>query len=69
VPTLFTFGGSELQQGVAFRGFPDALEEARAAGARLKTAVVAGGDHHYAGVQGDLLNTIERWLVRRAREA
>jgi hypothetical protein len=69
VPTLFTFGSSEVQQGIAFRGFPDALEEARGAGARLKTAVIAGGDHHYTGVQGDLLNAIERWLHRGAREA
>jgi pimeloyl-ACP methyl ester carboxylesterase len=69
VPTLFTFGSSEVQQGIAFRGFPEALEEARGAGARLKTVVVAGGDHHYTGVQGDLLNTIERWLHQQARGA
>jgi dienelactone hydrolase len=67
VPTLFTFGGAEVQQGIAFRGFPEALEEARDQGAKLKTAVVAGGDHHYAGVEGDLLDSIERWLHRRAR--
>ena len=79
VPTLFTFGSGEVQQGIAFRGFPEALEEARGAGARgaearaggarLKTVVIAGGDHHYTGVQGDLLNAIERWLHRGAREA
>jgi pimeloyl-ACP methyl ester carboxylesterase len=69
VPTLFTFGSAEVQQGIAFRGFPEALETARDAGARLKTAVIAGGDHHYTGVQGDLLNAIERWLHRRARGA
>jgi len=69
VPTLFTFGSSEVQQGIAFRGFPDALEVAREAGARLKTVVIAGGDHHYTGVQGDLLNAIERWLHRDGRAA
>jgi pimeloyl-ACP methyl ester carboxylesterase len=69
VPTLFTFGSSEVQQGIAFRGFPDALEEARAAGARLKTVVIAGGDHHYTGVQGDLLNAVERWLHRGGLQA
>ena len=62
VPTLFTFGGSEIQQGIAFRGFPEALEEKKSAGANLATAVIAAGDHHYTGVQGDLLNAIERWL-------
>jgi len=65
-PTLFTFGGSEIQQGIAFRGFADALEEKKTAGANLSTAVVAAGDHHYTGVQGDLLNTIERWLRKQA---
>lgn len=67
LPTLFTFGGSEIQQGIAFRGFAEALEEKKAAGAKLSTAVIASGDHHYTGVQGDLLNTIERWLAKSVR--
>jgi pimeloyl-ACP methyl ester carboxylesterase len=66
-PTLFTFGGSEIQQGIAFRGTVEALEEKKAAGANLTTAVIASGDHHYTGVQGDLLNTIERWLRKLPR--
>jgi len=66
LPTLFTFGGSEIQQGIAFRGTLERLEEKKAAGAGLSTAVVAGGDHHYTGVQGDLLNAVERWLRKSA---
>lgn len=62
LPTLFTFGGSEIQQGIAFRGFVEALEEKKTAGANLSTAVIAAGDHQYTGVQSDLLNSIERWL-------
>lgn len=62
LPTLFTFGSQEVQQGIAFRDFPDKLAKAEAAGAKLKTAVIAGGDHHYTGVQGALLDTIERWI-------
>ena len=27
-----------------------------------KQDVIAGGDHHYTGVQGALLDTIERWI-------
>jgi dienelactone hydrolase len=65
-PTLFTFGGSEIQQGIAFRGFAEALEEKKAAGANLSTAVIAAGDHHYTGVQSDLLNAIERWLRKQS---
>lgn len=66
LPTLFTFGSAEVQQSVAFRSFPEALEEKKAAGAKLSTVVVAGGDHHYTGVQGDLMNAVERWLRRTA---
>lgn len=62
VPTLFTFGSAEVQGGIAFQGFPDALEEQRAAGVKLATIVIGRGDHHYTGVQDDLLNNIERWL-------
>ena len=62
LPTLFTFGSQEIQQGIAFREFPDELAKARDAGVNLKTAVIAGGDHHYTGVQGALLDTIERWV-------
>lgn len=67
VPTLFTFGGAEIQQGIAFRGFPEALEEKKAAGAGIATAVIAAGDHHYTGVQGDLLNMTDRWLRKTLR--
>ena len=66
LPTLFTFGSAEVQQSIAFRGFPEALEEKKAAGAKLSTVVIAGGDHHYTGVQGDLMNAVERWLGRKA---
>ncbi|MCE9604520.1 MAG: alpha/beta fold hydrolase [Planctomycetia bacterium] len=62
LPTLFTFGSQEVMQGIAFRGFPEALQEAKDQGAKLHIAVIAGGDHHYTGVQGALLDSIERWL-------
>lgn len=64
VPTLFTFGSIEVQQGIAFQGFPEALEEKKASGANLSTVVIGRGDHHYTGVQDDLLNSIERWLKK-----
>lgn len=62
LPTLFTFGGLEIQQGIAFRGFPEALQDAKDAGANLSIAVIAGGDHNYTLVQSSLLDVIERWL-------
>lgn len=67
LPTLFTYGSVEVQQGIAFRGMPEALDEAAARAANVKTAIIAGGDHHYTGVQGDLMAAIERWLGRLAR--
>ncbi|MGC3970247.1 MAG: hypothetical protein QM775_23830 [Pirellulales bacterium] len=63
LPTLFTFGSQEVLQGIAFREFPDELQKLDVGnGAPFKTAVIGGGDHHYTGVQGVLLDTIERWL-------
>lgn len=70
VPTLFTYGSVELQQGVTFRGMPEALDAARDGGAtNVKTGVVAGGDHHYTGVQDDLFALIARWLQKTAAAA
>lgn len=66
MPTLFTYGGLEIQQGIAFRGMPEALEELKSRGANLSTAVISGGDHNYTAVQDDLLNAIERWLRKAA---
>jgi pimeloyl-ACP methyl ester carboxylesterase len=78
LPTLFTFGSQEVLQGIAFREFPDELVKFEMAGtgpsgtgpkaAPLKTAVIGGGDHHYTGVQGVLLDTIERWLRKLPKE-
>jgi len=64
--TLFTFGGLEIQQGIAFRGFPEALQDAKDAGAKLNIAVVASGDHNYTLVQPALMDTIERWLGKQS---
>ena len=66
IPTLFTYGGLEIRSGAAFRGMPEALEELKARGANLSTAVIARGDHNYTAVQDDLLNTVERWLRQRS---
>lgn len=64
-PTLFTFGGLEIQQGIAFRGFPEALQDKKDEGAKLNIAVIANGDHNYTLVQSTLMDTIERWLGKQ----
>lgn len=65
-PTLFTFGGLEIQQGIAFRGFPEALQDAKDAGAKLHIAVIASGDHNYTLVQPALMDAVERWLGKQS---
>jgi pimeloyl-ACP methyl ester carboxylesterase len=65
LPALFTFGGLEIQQGIAFRGFPEALQDKKDAGAKLNIAVIASGDHNYTLVQPALLDAVERWLGKQ----
>lgn len=61
-PMLFTFGSVELQYGVAFQGLPDALLALRDAGADVRVGVIAGGDHQYAGVQGELAARLKSFV-------
>jgi hypothetical protein len=72
LPTLFVFGGSEVQSHVAFRGLPEAIEtiahEPAAPKPLVQVAVIAGGDHVYSGVRSELVARIQRWLVRLRRE-
>jgi pimeloyl-ACP methyl ester carboxylesterase len=64
VPALFTFGTIELAKNVAFAGLPELLDEQREPAGRLRVVVVAGADHFYSGVQGELMRHVERWLQR-----
>jgi len=68
VPTLFVFGSTEVQNEVPFRGLPEAIESAvqeRASPSPpVQVEVIAGGDHVYSGVRGELLSRMERWLKR-----
>ena len=68
LPTLFAFGSAEVQNHVAFRGLPEAIEAAVQAPASpnplVEVAVIAGGDHVYSGVRSELMARLERWLMR-----
>lgn len=66
-PTLITFGSVEVQSNVAFRGLPEALEEATAGQPHITIATIAGADHVYSGVRAELIARIERWLAKLAR--
>jgi hypothetical protein len=69
VPTLVTYGSTEMQGEITFRGMSDAVERLSGAEKSRQVAVIAGADHIYSGVHEVLAARIERWLLRQARGA
>jgi pimeloyl-ACP methyl ester carboxylesterase len=65
-PTFVTYGSSEMQTEVAFRGMSDAVEQLAGAAKSLDVAVIAGADHIYTGCHDVLGMRIARWLGRLA---
>jgi pimeloyl-ACP methyl ester carboxylesterase len=62
VPTLFTFGGIELEE-VSFQGLPEAISEAALAGQNIRTVTIAGANHVYTGQIEELSYKIRAWLA------
>jgi pimeloyl-ACP methyl ester carboxylesterase len=62
-PTLFVFGGQEVQEHVAFRGLPEALAQTVQGHEQIRIDVIAGGDHVYSGTRSELIHRIERWMA------
>jgi hypothetical protein len=65
--TLVTYGSSELQGDVAFRGMSEAIEALASAHGTLQVAVIAGADHIYTGCHDALAARIGSWLSRLPR--
>lgn len=63
-PTFVTYGSSEMQTEVAFRGMSDEVERLAGAAKSLEVAVIAGADHIYTGCHDVLGMRITRWLGR-----
>lgn len=63
-PTLCTFGSVEVQSNVAFTGLPEDIEKAVTPGRPVAVHVIAGADHVYSGVRGELIARVESWLQR-----
>ncbi|MBI1916107.1 MAG: alpha/beta fold hydrolase [Planctomycetes bacterium] len=61
-PMLVTFGSIEVENNMAFRGAPEAIEKLRERSSRIAVTTVAGADHFYTGVRDDLLVQVESWL-------
>lgn len=62
-PLVLTYGTAELPTSAAFRGMPEAIAELTASD-RRQVMLVAGADHFYAGMYGDLWRMIETGLRR-----
>ena len=69
VPTLVTYGSSEVQGSLAFRGMPEDVEKTATTANLLQVAVIAGADHIYTGCHDALSRRILRWLGRMERRA
>ncbi len=61
-PTLVTYGSSEMQSEITFRGMSDAVELLAGPSKSLQVAVIAGADHIYSGCHDALAARITRWL-------
>jgi pimeloyl-ACP methyl ester carboxylesterase len=66
-PTLVTYGTSELQGDLAFRGMSEAVEKLRTGANALEVSVIAGADHIYTGLHDALAGRITAWLGRGPR--
>jgi alpha-beta hydrolase superfamily lysophospholipase len=67
LPTLLTYGSSEMQADFAFRGMSEAAEKLATAANCLQVAVIAGADHIYTGCHDALAQRIGSWLARSCR--
>jgi pimeloyl-ACP methyl ester carboxylesterase len=62
VPTLFVFGGIELQE-VNFRGLPEAIGAAATPGQNVRVVTIAGANHIYTGQIEELAYKLRAWLA------
>jgi pimeloyl-ACP methyl ester carboxylesterase len=62
VPTLFTYGAVELEQGgVAFAGLPEAIRDVSVERVPI-LVTIPGADHFYTGCYGPFSDTVSQWL-------
>jgi dienelactone hydrolase len=61
-PALVTLGAVEVENNMAFRGTPEALQELTARHPRLHAATIPGADHSYTAAREALLARVEAWL-------
>jgi pimeloyl-ACP methyl ester carboxylesterase len=59
-PLLLTLGGIEVRNNMAFRGLAEALADLGQGNLEVET--IAGADHFYTGLRGELVGQLESWL-------
>lgn len=60
---LIIYGTVEVQQGMAFRGVPEALAQLPGHAERFELAMIAGADHIYSGCHAELAARMQKWLA------
>jgi pimeloyl-ACP methyl ester carboxylesterase len=61
-PMLVTFGGMEVEGNMAFRGAPLELTALAAEKPGLRVVTIAGADHFYSGLRGEVVARVIDWL-------
>jgi pimeloyl-ACP methyl ester carboxylesterase len=62
-PVLVTLGGGEVENNMAFRGAPEAVQEIAAKRPHVRVETVAGADHFYTAARAELVAQVEAWLA------
>lgn len=61
-PTLFLFGGVEIENNMAFQQAPEEVRRSAAKRPHIAVDVVPGADHFYTGVRDQAWQRIDKWL-------
>jgi pimeloyl-ACP methyl ester carboxylesterase len=68
-PVLITLGGVEVENNIAFRGAPEAIQEIAMKRPHIHVGTVAGADHFYTAARGELIARVESWLAAALPDA
>lgn len=66
-PTLFLFGGVEIENNMAFQQAPEEVARIAARKPHVAVEVVPGADHFYTGVRDQAWRRIDAWLSATLR--
>lgn len=63
LPTLFAFGGIEVEREMPFRGLPEAVTDAASPAQPIHVVTIAGANHVYTGQVEELSYKVCAWLA------